>query len=155
MLSVLGGGAMGMFLFAVSTGKEQVHNLHPIFQIGAVPPPVGELDHQDYRSKMVNHYDSTNSGGGKVLDMERMQQTRLTRRKTMTDSFQKTGLSDSHGGHWYKEEKEQDREPAQTKEELDMESMLQARMTRRRTMTDSFRKTGLSDSHGGHWYKEN
>ena len=104
MLSVLGGGALGMFLFAVSTGKQQVHTLHPIFQIGASPP--GELDHQDYQSKMKMATTNNNNhltGGSPLLDMERMQQTRLTRRRTMTDSFQKTGLSDSHGGHWYKE----------------------------------------------------
>ena len=110
MLSVLGGGALGMFLFAVSTGKEQVHTLHPIFQIGASPP--GDLDRQDYLSKMRmtpnNNNNNSNSnnltGGDSLLDMERMQQTRLTRRRTMTDSFRRTGLSDSHGGHWYKEE---------------------------------------------------
>jgi len=91
-----------MFLFAVSTGKEQVHTLHPIFQIGASPP--GELVHQDYQSKRRMATDNNVTGGDSLLDMERMQQTRLTRRRTMTDSFRRTGLSDSHGGHWYKEE---------------------------------------------------
>jgi hypothetical protein len=139
MLSVLSGGALGMFLFAVSTGKEQVHNLHPIFQIGAAPP--GELDHQDYQTKMNQ---------AATLDMERMQQTRLARRRTLADSFQKRGLSDSHGGHWYKEDG-----PPNDEEELDIQRMQQIRMTRRRTLTDSFKKNGLSDSHGGHWDKEN
>jgi len=96
MLSVLGGGAFGMFLFAVSTGKEQVHNLHPIFQVGAAPP--GDLGRHDYQTQM-------NMSGERDgdLDIQKMHQTRVTRRRTMADSFSKHGLSDSHGGHWFKE----------------------------------------------------
>jgi len=150
MLSVLGGGALGMFLFAVSTGKEQVHTLHPIFQIGATPVR-GELDGEDYNSKMLKdkmiNAGIGGGGGEDKLDLERMQQRRITRRQTITDSFQKTGLSDSHGGHWYKEEDDSQ------KEDLNLQQMLQSRMTRRQTMTDSFQKSGLSDSHGGHWSK--
>lgn len=125
-----------MFLFAVSTGKEQVHNLHPIFQIGAAPP--GELDRQNYQNKI-----SQATGD---LDVDRMEQSRMTRRKTMDDSFRKRGLSDSHGGHWYTD--------IASKEELDVQQMQQTRMARRKTMTDSFQKRGLSDSHGGSWVKE-
>jgi hypothetical protein len=97
MLSILGGGAFGMFLFSSSTGKEQVHKLHPIFQNGAVPP--GELDRQDYRNKMAQ------VGEQEVdLDMTKMHENRLTRRRTMMDQFKKGhGLNDAHGGHWYKE----------------------------------------------------
>ena len=95
MLSVLGGGALGMFVFAVSAGKEQVHNLHPIFQVGAAPP--GELDSVDYQRKM-------NRGRQENLDVEKMQEIRLTRRRSMMDRFEKgSGLNDAHGGHWVKE----------------------------------------------------
>jgi hypothetical protein len=36
-MAVLGGGALGSFLFATAKGKESVHNLHSIFQVGANP----------------------------------------------------------------------------------------------------------------------
>lgn len=144
MLSVLGGGAFGMFLFAVATGKEQVHNLHPIFQIGAAPP--GDLHRETYIRKMSQ---TTEANG---LDFERMHQTRVTRRTTLNDSFQKTGLSDSHGGHWYNDEEE---EESKKGGQLDVQRMLQSRKTRRRVMEDSFQKSGLSDAHGGRWQKDN
>lgn len=96
MLSVLGGGALGMFLFAVSTGKEEVHLLHPIFQVGAVPP--GELDRQDYRNTIIQAEKS------EELDVQKLQERRITRRRSLMDGFQKGhGLNDSHGGHWFKE----------------------------------------------------
>ena len=98
MLSVLGGGAFGMFLFGVAAGKEQVHNLHPIFQVGALPP--GDLDRQDYRSKMI-HASQQKSDD---LDLQKLQEIRITRRRSMMDGFQKGhGLNDSHGGHWVKD----------------------------------------------------
>ena len=95
MLSVMGGAAFGMFVFAQATGKEEVHFLHPIFQVGAMTP--GELDFRDYRKRMME-------AGQKEEDVDRMLETRLTRRKSMLEGFQKGhGLNDSHGGHWYKE----------------------------------------------------
>lgn len=97
MLSVLGGGALGMFLFSVAAGKEQVHNLHPIFQVGAVPP--GDLDHINYQNKINQAHQQED------LDFEKMQEIRLTRRRSMMDTFKRGhGLNDAHGGHWVKED---------------------------------------------------
>lgn len=97
MLSVLGGGAFGMFLFGVAAGKEQVHNLHPIFLIGATPP--GELDRQDYRSKIIHASQPSDD-----LDIKKLQEIRIARRTSMMDGFQKGhGLNDAHGGHWVKD----------------------------------------------------
>ncbi len=85
-----------MFLFGVAAGKEQVHNLHPIFQVGALPP--GELEHQDYQSKIMTADQSED------LDYKKLQEIRLTRRRSMMDGFKKGhGLNDAHGGHWVKD----------------------------------------------------
>jgi hypothetical protein len=39
LLSLMGGGALGSFLAATVTGKNQVHMLHPIFSSGSRPLP--------------------------------------------------------------------------------------------------------------------
>jgi hypothetical protein len=114
MLSVLGGGALGSFLFAVSAGKQEVHNLHPIFQRGA--NPTGDLDYQRSLEKAKERGDEM-----RVLERSRLTdkmaqhpikedvdtyklgQNRILRRRTLTESIRKGhghGLSDSHGGQW-------------------------------------------------------
>eukprot|EP00934_Nitzschia_sp_Nitz4_P006554 Nitzschia sp. Nitz4//scaffold61_size107673//98277//98909//NITZ4_004254-RA/size107673-processed-gene-0.170-mRNA-1//1//CDS//3329555767//6544//frame0 len=108
-LSVLGGGAFGMFLFATSAGKERVHQLHHIFQVGAVKP-TAELDRQDYNTivrkateipmSMAEQY----SDDGEV-DMDKLRDVRLARRRSLADRLASgQGFSDAHGGHWYREE---------------------------------------------------
>jgi hypothetical protein len=39
MMSLMLGGAMGSCLWATVAGKNQVHNLHPIFPVAKAPPP--------------------------------------------------------------------------------------------------------------------
>lgn len=98
MLSVLAGGSLGMFLFATSRGKEEVHNLHDIFQVGATPrDKVTRPDYQTMVKKSKKEMESE-------IDLEKMQEIRLTRRRSLMDSLQRGhGISDAHGGHWYKE----------------------------------------------------
>jgi hypothetical protein len=79
--SVLLGGAVGSFVMSITTGKNEVHNLHPIFQVGA----------------RTLEDDSLAAGLGHV-ERER---NRLYRRATLTKAMERGGgLSDSHGGHW-------------------------------------------------------
>ena len=110
MLSILGGGAFGMFLFAARTGKQEVHNLHPIFQVGAVPR--GELGYQSYQRTLeearrgeedsVTEKEPTLSGGDDDLDFQKMKQIRVARRTSLMNSLTNgQGLSDSHGGQWF------------------------------------------------------
>jgi hypothetical protein len=108
MLAVLGGGALGMFIFAARTGKEQVHNLHPIFQVGALPE--GDLDYQRAlikareRDEDVGEFDKDSPNRSDKLDLNKLQKMRVVRRRSLMDSIEKGhGLSDSHGGHWYPE----------------------------------------------------
>jgi len=162
MLSVLGGGAFGMFLFAARTGKQEVHNLHSIFQVGAVPR--GDLDYQrrlgmetargeddsalgansQFEAKEPNR-----SSGSDDLDFKKLEEIRAMRRRTLNGTLEKGhGLSDSHGGHWVASDTNQ-------QEALDMKRREEMRMVRRRTLSDSLDKGhGLSDSHGGHWVSQ-
>lgn len=114
MLSVLGGGAFGSFLCSVVTGKQEVHNLHPIFQAGANPK--GNLDYQRAlrrarereedvhaleQSGLADEERSHHDVFDGELDRQKLEQIRVIRRKTVHESFRTGhGLNDSHGGHW-------------------------------------------------------
>ncbi|CAJ1969444.1 unnamed protein product [Cylindrotheca closterium] len=103
MLSVLGGGAFGMFLFASSTGKEQVYKLHPIFQVGAMPPPPGDLDATglDYSQKVQQAQLVPGGKDDQEFDIKKLHSMRAVRRKTVQDNLEHgKGFSDSHGGRW-------------------------------------------------------
>lgn len=76
----MAGGALGSFLMATTTGKNEVHELHDIFHIN---------------EKKKNDDENINV----------MRQRTLSRRKTISSRLEKgRGLSDSHGGHWLDEE---------------------------------------------------
>lgn len=147
MLAVLGGGAFGMFLFAARTGKQEVHNLHPIFQIGAVPKD-DAFNYQRTLEKArqrdvgsTSEHDVTHKDD---LNLEELGRIRAVRRNSMMDNLTKGhGLSDSHGGHWVSEFDEK---------KVDRQNLERIRAVRRNSMTDNLTKGhGLSDSHGGHW----
>ena len=131
MLSVLGGGAFGMFLFASSTGKEQVYKLHPIFQVGAMPPSQEELDYVQkvQQAKLLGRDEEQ-------LDIKKLHEMRAVRRKTMQDSLAHgKGFSDAHGGHWYQEE-----------------NIAATNNLGSQTLNNTIQNQhGQSDSHGGRW----
>jgi len=133
-LSIMAGSALGSFLLSAKTGKEEVHSLHPIFEVGAMKDN-NELDSP--------RYNQMRAGG------DDRHHRRAVRRKTLDDSFQKQhGLSDSHGGHWSSSD-------YFAKEDSDHRSeMRNRRLMRRKTLDESFNHPGLSDSHGGHWAKK-
>jgi len=97
MLSVLGGGAFGMFLFASSKGKEQVYKLHPMFQVGAMPK--GGLD---YSTKVQQ----AQLPPSDQVDASKRQSSRTVRRETVLDNIEhdKGGFSDAPGGQWYRDD---------------------------------------------------
>ena len=81
-LSFMAGGALGSFLMATSTGKNEVHELHDIF-----------------------HINEKNKNGDENINL--MRQRTLSRRKTISSRLEKgRGLSDSHGGHWLVDDEE-------------------------------------------------
>lgn len=120
LLSVLLGGAIGSFVMSVTTGKNEVHQLHPIFEIGAhrrraaredtdrlTPYELSILQAKerddDIRSiqklQKYSHYSSL--AEQEVLDRVQREKNRLYRRATLTKSLEQDGgLSDAHGGNW-------------------------------------------------------
>jgi hypothetical protein len=156
-LSVLGGGAFGSFLFAVTMGKKQVHNLHSIFQVGANPK--GDLDY--YQRTLQNTTeggeDSREAPVPNAVDLEKLEQIRVIRRRTVSDSIRTGhGLSDSHGGHWVPEDGKLITDtglPSATDPgQVDVKALQRIRVLRRKSVNDSLQSGhGLSDSHGGRW----
>mmetsp|Transcript_10633 Transcript_10633/g.29327 ORF Transcript_10633/g.29327 Transcript_10633/m.29327 type:complete len:189 (+) Transcript_10633:386-952(+) len=113
MMSVLGGGALGSFLFALKAGKEGVHNLHPIFEVGSKPQTTVYEAAKERAStsqrEQSDETDITRFGGDDAnvastnddMSASEMQKMRTVRRKTLMDTIHNgQGLSDSHGGHW-------------------------------------------------------
>mmetsp|Transcript_23057 Transcript_23057/g.65345 ORF Transcript_23057/g.65345 Transcript_23057/m.65345 type:complete len:185 (+) Transcript_23057:228-782(+) len=105
MLSILGGGALGSFLFAVKTGKEEVHNLHPIFRVGAMDTS----GKSNYNERALQRKHANDNGDdddnitkfGNDETTKELRDMRVVRRRTLMDSLRHgRGLSDSHGGHW-------------------------------------------------------
>jgi hypothetical protein len=160
-LSVLGGGAFGSFLFAVTMGKNQVHNLHSIFQVGANPK--GDLDYyqQSLQKARERGEDIREAPVPNQVDLEELEQSRIIRRRTVNDSIRTGhGLSDSHGGHWVPEDGKLTTHigvpaPAADSGQVDVKTLQQIRVLRRKSVSDSLRSGhGLSDSHGGRWAKD-
>mmetsp|Transcript_5342 Transcript_5342/g.7945 ORF Transcript_5342/g.7945 Transcript_5342/m.7945 type:complete len:227 (+) Transcript_5342:2683-3363(+) len=141
-LSFMGGGALGSFVMATTTGKNEVHELHDIFKIGEKETkkvtPYQESIQKDKEKMMVDASASVLGDG--VEDINDRKKRRLSRRKTVANRLEKgRGLSDSHGGHWVEDE----RDGSMTQKQ---------RAIRRRTMTKRLEEgKGLSDSHSGRW----
>ncbi|KAI2500761.1 hypothetical protein MHU86_13685 [Fragilaria crotonensis] len=90
LLSFLLGGSLGSFLAATTTGKNQVHSLHHIFQVGATSTsnPSSEGGQQEQQLK-------------EELSPEVLKHNRVLRRKTLQNALEShSGLNDSHGGRW-------------------------------------------------------
>jgi len=119
LLSVLLGGAVGSFVNATTTGKNQVHQLHPIFQIGAKPPPMDDDENnspyqqaleearrqRELELQILEARRDRTASEQEYVENARREKNRLFRRASLTQSLQDGhhGLSDSHGGHWVKD----------------------------------------------------
>jgi hypothetical protein len=134
--SVMAGGALGSFVLATTTGKNKVHNMHGIFEIGK----------NEYKTPYQQAYENARKAGeneeGKDYSPQELRRQRLlSRRRTMSTRLtQGHGLSDSHGGTWQFEE--------------DLSEDERRRVERRMSMAKRLENPnihGLSDSHGGKW----
>ncbi|CAB9511502.1 expressed unknown protein [Seminavis robusta] len=87
--TVMMGASLGSFLAATTTGKNQVHHLHPIFQRGNTNANTVPL---------VNAVDISPEDAER-LERER---NRIMRRASLNQAIRAPGhgLNDSHGGHW-------------------------------------------------------
>eukprot|EP00541_Cyclophora_tenuis_P012824 CAMPEP_0116565100 /NCGR_PEP_ID=MMETSP0397-20121206/13714_1 /TAXON_ID=216820 /ORGANISM="Cyclophora tenuis, Strain ECT3854" /LENGTH=199 /DNA_ID=CAMNT_0004091843 /DNA_START=27 /DNA_END=626 /DNA_ORIENTATION=- len=129
-LSVLGGGALGSFLMATAAGKNQVHNLHPIFEVGKkeIPPPRDGTPYQQaLQAAQENYFDAgkqqqqqqerdvvstarqqavvSSAYADDDFNIHKRRLNRVMRRKTLQSTFERGGLSDSHGGSWVEDER--------------------------------------------------
>jgi hypothetical protein len=109
MMSIFAGGALGSFIMATTTGKNEVDRLHPIFEVGAKPPkPSYQENLERAREREAElRILSRHRTQPKLIDSEDTyddrilrQRNRLVRRASLTKSFERGGLSDSHGGQW-------------------------------------------------------
>mmetsp|Transcript_13093 Transcript_13093/g.19082 ORF Transcript_13093/g.19082 Transcript_13093/m.19082 type:complete len:215 (-) Transcript_13093:85-729(-) len=131
--SFMAGGALGSFVLATTTGKNQVHQMHEVFEIG-------KHEHKTPYQEVLERSRQEEQERGWSEDLESMKKRRLSRRKTVSKHLSEGhGLSDSHGGTWLKED-------GMTSEQQ------QRRSTRRMTVAKRLEGgQGLSDSHGGKW----
>lgn len=133
--SVMAGGALGSFLLATTTGKNKVHHMHDIFEIGKneYKTPYQQAYENAKKAKEQQHVDDASP--------ELRRQRLLSRRRTMSQRLTEGhGLSDSHGGTWLAEQ--------------DLSDDERRRMERRMGMAKRLENPnihGLSDSHGGKW----
>lgn len=129
--SVMAGGALGSFILATTTGKNKVHNMHDIFEIGK----------NEYKTPYQQAYENAKKAQEDASTPESRRQRLLSRRRTISQRLTEGhGLSDSHGGTWLVEE--------------DMGEDERRRLERRTSMAkrlDNPNIHGLSDSHGGKW----
>jgi hypothetical protein len=126
MLMTLVGFAFGTFMGASVTGKEEVHNLHPIFRAAAMDPTMmtevggrveGEQQKLSYQARWLQarkeaeagevEHEGSDESSARIVDRQRLQQMRMTRRRTLMNNLhQGHGLSDSHSGRWVEENSE-------------------------------------------------
>lgn len=112
LLSVLLSGAMGSFIMATTAGRNEVHNLHPIFEVGAKNKNLAEesLEQAKQRNTDLRYLEKRqrgqqlNAGEQDVIDRVKREKNRLYRRASLTQSMEHSGISDSHGGHWVEDD---------------------------------------------------
>jgi hypothetical protein len=126
-LSVLLGGAIGSFVMATTTGKNEVHHLHPIFEVGARKREDSSLSAYELsllqakdRDEDLRSLESRRHMTGveqDVVERVKREKNRLYRRATLTQSMEHGGLSDSHGGHWIKDDEDTAKKEEEGKKE--------------------------------------
>lgn len=138
MASIILGGTLGSFLMATTTGKNEVHNLHPIYQRGAIHPPSDASDAEgggesSSSSAASSYHEGLQRAQRRESDLRTLERSRtLSHRATL---------------------------PIVTEEldELSVERVQRERnrLFRRASLSQQLEGggKGLSDSHGGRWVK--
>ena len=130
LLSSLLGGAIGSYIYALTTGRNVVHNLYPIFERAVRAKELSYEEalelatakeaetkllaqnrkengrHHPYNNSEVGKNDFENGKRQESVERLRRETNRLYRKVTMkrTLTAKQGGLSDSHGGHWLSDE---------------------------------------------------
>jgi hypothetical protein len=136
MAAIIMGGTLGSFLMATTTGKNEVHNLHPIYQRGAIHPPLASSDAE---------------GGGDSASSSSSSYREGLQRAQLRESDLRTLERSRTLSH---------RAPLPIVEEVDELSVERVqrernRLFRRASLSQQLdgKGGGLSDSHGGKWVK--
>jgi len=160
MLCLLGGGALGSFVFSTTAGKNVVHLLHPIFNLGKTEN-AGKSPYQiamsnaaqQQQTEMIDATNSIDSDDG--LDAAH-HRTRSIDRKASIKRRLETGhsLSDTNANTWRAAE---ETEEMQKDRAMHRSQVWGRRQTERRKVVHDRIEKGksLSDSTGGHWSEEN
>ncbi|GKY97559.1 hypothetical protein MPSEU_000714100 [Mayamaea pseudoterrestris] len=101
-MSVMLGGAIGSFVLSTTAGKNDVHQLHKIFESGSRDARQERLMEEEDLNASLRHHQSQEGQRNDVLtDRMQREKNRLTRRASLEHSLNsRNGLSDSHGGKW-------------------------------------------------------
>lgn len=160
MLCLLGGGALGSFVLSTTAGKNAVHLLHPIFNLGKTEN-AGKSPYQIAISKSAEQtdiIDTTNPNGGDedLLDAAH-HRTRSIRRKESMKSRLETGnsLANTHSNNW-PHDASVETDEMQKDKAIDRAHAWGRRQTNRRKVVQDRIENGkaLSDSTGGHWAED-
>jgi hypothetical protein len=94
--AVMCSGALGSFLMSTTTGKNSVHEMHPIFEIGK-------------KDNLTPYQKAFEESQQAAEDVDVYRQRMISRRKTIKNRMDSQhGLSDSHGGKWDPSDEEND-----------------------------------------------
>ena len=138
-LCVMAGGAISSFAMASAAGKNRVHKLHQVYEVGKKPTGT------EYQRGLARARD-------REEELQERVRRRMSRRATVRHRLEEGhGLSDSHGGHWIEQ-----REGMEDVDEMGLSKAAIYRRQSRRAMRKQMLEDahGLSSSHGGHWVKD-
>lgn len=166
LLSMLGGGALGSFVLSTTAGKNAVHLLHPIFNVGRdehagkSPYQIAASKAQQQQQQEMTTGATTSATGGKEDELDAAHhRNRSLRRKASMKRRLESGqsLSDTHSNTWPHDNSnfisEGETEEIQRDRAMHRAEVWGKRQTnRRKTIRDRIEKGGaLSDATGGQW----
>jgi len=150
LLSFLGGGSFGSFIMASTTGKNEVHKLHPVFEVGSKKEYEQSLIRAQQREtelRQMEHgrlvrrasQDEQLVSSYTAEDERAMRQkNRMLRRRTLQDNIQHgRGQSDSHGGKWAREDERFEGQVVFVDPDEERAMRQRNRMMRRKTLQDT------------------
>lgn len=160
LLSFLGGGALGSFLMSTTAGKNAVHLLHPIFNVGRdeyagkSPYQIAISKAQKQQQQRDQERDGENSRIRAAIEQDELDiihhsQRALHRKESMKRRLESGhSLSDTHSNTWPEEEKEETEQDSREKA-MHRAEVWERRQTNRRLWIKDKIETGhsLSDSH--------
>ena len=157
MLSLLGGGALGSFLMSTTAGKNAVHLLHPIFNVGrdeyagksAYQIAAIKAQKQDEGGATPNSVNSEDDELDAAHHRARSLQAKASMKRRLETGH---SLSDTHGNTWPYDNSEKTEEMQKDRAMHTAEVWGQRQTDRKKVLQDRIEMgNALSNSTGGHW----